>query len=126
MTDPGCIVLVVSTTSYRAGAFLEAGRKLGVEVLVASDRCHVLDRYWTWPADALVVDFYAPEEAARIIAGAGPVAAVVPAEGEAAALVAAMASRALRLPANAQLDAYHRGRKQSLTDEPPAENGPAS
>jgi biotin carboxylase len=101
MSSAGRIVLVVSTTSYRAGAFLEAGRKLGAEVLVASDRCHVLDRYWTWPADALVVDFYAPEEAARIIAQAAPVAAVVPAEGEASALVAAMASAALGLPANA-------------------------
>ena len=107
MTGPGCIVLVASTTSYRADAFLEASRKVGAEVMVASDRCHVLDKHWTWPANSLVVDFYAPEEAARVIARAArtrtlsPVRAVVPAEGESAALVAAMASEALGLPANA-------------------------
>ena len=104
--SPGCIVLVVSTTSYRADAFLEASRRVGVEVLIASDRCHVLADHWTWPASSLVIDFYDPEAAARTIAQAGrqsasPVRAVVPAEGEAAALVAAMASEALNLPANA-------------------------
>jgi biotin carboxylase len=103
---PGCIVLVVSTTSYRADAFLEASRRVGAEVLIASDRCHVLDKHWTWPASSLVIDFYDPEAAAQTIAQAGlrsgsPVRAVVPAEGEAAALVAAMASEALDLPANA-------------------------
>jgi biotin carboxylase len=104
MTEPGCIVLVVSTTSYRASAFLEASRKIGAEVMVASDRCHVLDKHWIWPADSLVVDFYAPRVAAGIIADAGrarAVRAVIPAEGEAAALVAAMASESLGLPANA-------------------------
>jgi uncharacterized protein (DUF169 family) len=30
------------------------------------------------------------------------------------------------IEANAQLDAYHRGRKQSLTDEPATQDGPAS
>ncbi len=106
MTSPGCVVLVVSTTSYRASAFLDASQKVGADVIVASDRCHVLDKYWTWPVDSLVIDFYSPEEAARTIAEAAarsrsPVRAVVPAEGESAALVAAMASERLGLPGNA-------------------------
>jgi biotin carboxylase len=105
-SSPGCIVLVVNTTSYRTDAFLQAGRACGVEVIVASDRCLVLDKLWTWPADSLVVDFYAPEEAARIIGVAArarhhaPVRAIVSAGGEVAALVAALASDALGLPAN--------------------------
>jgi biotin carboxylase len=117
--SPGCIVLVVSTTSYRADAFLEASRRVGAEVLIASDRCHVLDHHWTWPTNSLVIDFYDPQAAARTIAQAGrrselPVRAVVPAEGEAAALVAAMASAALNLPANAVNATAAAGNKHTM------------
>ena len=117
--SPGCIVLVVSTTSYRADAFLEASRRVGVEVIIASDRCHVLDDHFSWPDNALVIDFYDPTAAARTIAHAGrgsgsPVRAVVPAEGEAAALVAAMASEALDLPANGVSAAAAAGNKFTM------------
>jgi biotin carboxylase len=117
--SPGRIVLVVSTTSYRAGDFLEASQRVGAEVLIASDRCHVLDKHWAWPPNSLVIDFYDPEAAARTIAEAGrrsgsPVRAVIPAEGEAAALVAAMASEALDLPANAVSATAAAGNKYTM------------
>ncbi len=100
------IVLVTSTTGYRADAFLEAGRKLGADVVVASDRCHVLDKHWMWPADSLVIDFYDPTAAAETIVRAArarpdaPVRAVIAAGGESEALVAALAGQALGLPSN--------------------------
>src|SRR5262249_10421096 len=83
---------------YRADDFLAAAARAGVEVVVASDRCHVLDEVWRWPANSLVVDFYDPEGAAATIAAAGPFAAVVATEGETPALIAALAAARLGLP----------------------------
>ncbi|MDX2179596.1 MAG: ATP-grasp domain-containing protein [Bryobacteraceae bacterium] len=40
------ILLATTTTGYQTQAFLEAARRLGVEVVVASDRCHVLENPW--------------------------------------------------------------------------------
>ena len=120
MSSVASVVLVVSTTSYRTEAFLEASRKLGVRVLLASDRCHVLDEHWTWPEGSLAIDFGAPEEAARIIVEAArnprfsPVRAVVAASGEAAVVVAAMASEALGLPSNAVSAAVAAGNKHTM------------
>jgi biotin carboxylase len=120
MSSAASVVLVVSTTSYRTDAFLEASRKLGVRVLLASDRCHVLDGHWTWPEDSLVIDFGAPEEAARVIVEAArnprfaPVRAVVAASGEPAVVVAAMASEGLGLPSNAVSAAVAAGNKFAM------------
>ncbi len=100
------VVLVVSTTSYRTDDFLQACRNAGVEVLLASDRCHVLDGHFTFPPESVVIDLHAPEAAAEALVRAvgartSPVCAILPAAGEAAAVVAALASEALGLPANA-------------------------
>ena len=99
------IALVTHTTSYGAAGFVEACRRAGSEVVLASDRCHVLDRSWHWPANSLVIDFSDPDEAAAVIAAAdareAPIAAVLPVGGELPAQVAASAARRLGLPANA-------------------------
>ena len=100
------IVLVMHTTSYGAAGFAEACRRAGAGVTIASDRCHVLDRAWQWPADALVIDFSEPEAAAATIATAAgtpgaPIRAVLPVGGELPARVAADAARRLGLAANA-------------------------
>jgi biotin carboxylase len=100
------IVLVMHTTSYGAAGFADACRRAGAAVAVASDRCHVLDRAWLWPEDALVIDFSDPGAAAEIIAGAAaagggpPVRAVLPVGGELPARVAALAAARLGLAAN--------------------------
>jgi hypothetical protein len=100
------IVLVVHTTGYGVEAFIEAGRGLGAEVVIASDRCPVLDRHWSWPVDSLVIDLYDPPAAAAVIAAAAearpeaPVRAILPVGGEVPALVAALAARRLGLPGN--------------------------
>lgn len=96
------IALVIHTTSYGVPAFIEACRKVGAEVIIASDRCHVLDRVWQWPSQSLVIDFFDPEGAAEVIAQAAPgvTRAVLSVGGETAALVATMASRKLGLSSN--------------------------
>jgi biotin carboxylase len=99
------IALVTHTTSYGASGFVDACRRAGSSVVVASDRCHVLDRAWHWPTDSLVIDFGDPDEAAAVIAAAdaseSPISAVLPVGGELPAKVAAAAARRLGLPANA-------------------------
>jgi biotin carboxylase len=99
------IALVTHTTSYGAAGFVEACRRAGTGVVLASDRCHLLDRAWHWPADSLVIDFGDPDAAAAVIAGAdareSPISAVLPVGGELPAQVAAAAARRLGLPANA-------------------------
>jgi biotin carboxylase len=99
------IALVTHTTSYGAAGFVEACRRAGTTVVLASDRCHVLDRAWHWPTDSLVIDFGDPEGAAAMIAAAddreAPISAVLPIGGELPAKVAAAAARRLGLPANA-------------------------
>jgi biotin carboxylase len=99
------IALVMHTTSYGAAGFASACRRAGAEVMVASDRCHVLDGAWSWPAGSLVIDFSDPEGAAEIIASAArepgpPLTAVLPVGGELPARVAALAARRLGLRAN--------------------------
>ena len=101
------IVLVTHTTSYGVEAFLEAAARVGAGVVIASDRCPVLDGAWQWPRDSWVIDFFDIEGAAEIIArqasasgDAGPVRAVLPVGGEVAARVAALAARRLGLPGN--------------------------
>src|SRR5690348_14305863 len=93
------------TTSYGAAGFVEACRRAGSDVVLASDRCHVLDRVWMWPADSLVIDFGDPDGAAAVIAAADAsgsrIAAVLPVGGELPAKVAAAAARRLGLAANA-------------------------
>ncbi len=93
------------TTGYGAPGFVAACRRAGAEVLIASDRCHVLDGAWRWPADSLVIDFADPDGAAETIVEAArragaPLRAVLPVGGEVPARVAALAARKLGLTAN--------------------------
>ncbi|MBC8132911.1 MAG: ATP-grasp domain-containing protein [Deltaproteobacteria bacterium] len=103
----GCVVLVMHTTSYNVEAFVDACQNAGVQTVIASDRCHVLDGVWQWPAESLMIDFYDPIGAAASIAaslkasGLPPVRAVIPVGGEAAAVVASMAAERLGLRGNA-------------------------
>ncbi len=118
----GCIVLVMHTTSYNAEAFLGACQSAGVKAIMASDRCHVLDGVWHWPADSLVIDFYDPAAAAAIIAtavssdGHPPVRAVLPVGGEAAALVATLAADRLGLRGNAPAAAAAAANKATMRE----------
>jgi biotin carboxylase len=91
------VLLLCTTTGYQAQAFVEAVRKLGLEVVFGTDRCHVLDD--PWGDDAIPLRFENPEENARKIAEAArerPLSAIVQI-GDRATETAALASKALGL-----------------------------
>jgi formate-dependent phosphoribosylglycinamide formyltransferase (GAR transformylase) len=96
----GRLLLLMTTTTYRAGAFLEAAGRLGLPVVVGSDQPQILAA--SNPGGTLAVDFSAPEEAARSIvefAREFPIRAVLAADDD-GVLLAATASEALGLPHN--------------------------
>jgi formate-dependent phosphoribosylglycinamide formyltransferase (GAR transformylase) len=94
------LLLLMTTTTYRAHAFLEAARRLEVPVVVGSERPQALAA--ANPAGHLTLDFQAPEAAARGIAEFAthyPIAGVVAADDD-GVILAAMAAAALGLPHN--------------------------
>jgi len=94
------LLLLMTTTTYRANAFLEAARRLDVPVVVGSERAQALAA--ANPAGHLTLDFLAPEVALRqIVAFANeyPISAIIAADDE-GVIPAAMASAALGLPYN--------------------------
>ena len=94
------LLLLLRSETYRAADFLAAAGKLGVELVVASDRPNVLAELGK--GSTLDVDFSAPEAATEKILAvheARPLDAVVAAEQE-GTLLAAQASRALGLATN--------------------------
>jgi biotin carboxylase len=95
------VALLLPAASYRAPDFVEAARRLGVEVVVASDERQT----WATTDDAdraVVVDFDRPAEAAAAlvdVAGRAPLDAVV-AVDEPGVVVAAIAGERLGLRHN--------------------------
>jgi biotin carboxylase len=106
---PARVVLLMPTTTYRADDFLSAADRLGVEVVLGSDRCHVLDELGAvvLPRESLVLDFRDPTASAQKIvelAAAKPVGAVL-ALDDATTVIAALASSELGLPNHGALGA---------------------
>lgn len=93
------VVLLLPTKSYRADDFLAAAKRLGVEVVIASDRCHVLAQEWP---GALPLEFRDAERAALELAREVEVhrpLAVIGVDDQ-TALVAALAAARLGLSHN--------------------------
>jgi biotin carboxylase len=86
------LLLVAATTGYQVREFAGAARQLGVELTLATDRCHVLDD--PWGDHAIPVRFENAAESVEQIAAAGPFDGVV-AVGDRPALVAAEAAARL-------------------------------
>jgi ATP-grasp domain/L-amino acid ligase C-terminal domain 2 len=61
------LLLFAATTGYQIRVFAEAGRKLGISVTLATDRCHVLDD--PWGDAALPVKFDRIEESVESLRG---------------------------------------------------------
>ncbi|HEU5059384.1 MAG TPA: ATP-grasp domain-containing protein [Kofleriaceae bacterium] len=96
---PRRVLLLAATTAYQLEDLGGAARKLGLEPLFGTDRCHVLAE--EWPAGALALDFRDPARAAaQAIAAMGgePVAGVV-ATDEKTALIAGLVAARLGLRA---------------------------
>ena len=93
-------LLLIPTTSYRAQDFLEAARRLDIEVVVGGDRQQVLEA--AVPGRTLTLDFTDPLAAVGTIerfAQSYPLDAVVGVDEE-TSLVATEAAHRLGLPAN--------------------------
>lgn len=87
------LLLFASTTGYQIRVFAEAARRLGVDLTLATDRCHVLED--PWEDQAIPVKFDRVEESVRSLRGLlfDGVAAV----GDQPAVMAAEAAAALGL-----------------------------
>jgi biotin carboxylase len=94
------VLLLLPTTTYRAPDFLEAARRLDVDVTVASEEPNALEGLQ--PAGLLTLDFRDPEACARRVAEfarAHPIDAVVGADDDTVVAAAAICD-ALGLPAS--------------------------
>jgi biotin carboxylase len=61
----GRLLLLSNTTGYQATAFREAAERIGADITLATDRCHVLDD--PWGDRAIPVKFHDPVESAKKI-----------------------------------------------------------
>ena len=95
--DKRRLLLIGATTGYQTGAFAEAAKRLGFELLLATDRCHVLDD--PWGDHALPLRFEDPEGAAHTIAADAKVDGIV-AVGDRPAYIAALAAQLMGIPYN--------------------------
>ncbi|MBV9608761.1 MAG: ATP-grasp domain-containing protein, partial [Acidobacteria bacterium] len=92
------ILLLCTTTGYQTQSMVDAAQKLGLEVVFATDRCHVLPD--PWQDGAIAVRFESPEAgAAKIVdyARQRPLAGVV-CVGDSPTPTAARVAQALALP----------------------------
>ncbi|HEU4383702.1 MAG TPA: ATP-grasp domain-containing protein [Anaeromyxobacteraceae bacterium] len=102
MSAPGELLLLVPTRSYRTDDFRAAAARLGVPLLLGSDRCHRIEEAFGQSEDLVSLDYRRPARAAGQIARAArrrPIRAVIPVD-EGTAVIAALAAEKLGLPHN--------------------------
>jgi len=95
---PKHVLLFAATTGYQIRVFAEAARRLGLEVTLATDRCHILDD--PWGDRAIAVKFGRVSESLDALRGmpCDGVAAV----GDEPAVLAAEAAAMLGVPFHSQ------------------------
>ncbi len=102
-TRPGGeLLLLVPTRSYRTDDFRAAAARLGVPLVLGSDRCHRLEEAFGEAPGLISLDYRRPARAAGQIAAAArrrSIRAVVPVD-EGTAVIAALAAEKLGLPHN--------------------------
>ncbi len=92
------VVVILPTGTYRAGDFVEAGRSLGVDLIIASEERHAL----LGEGGFIPIDCADPRRSAAAIVEAGdrhPIDAVIPVD-DAGVMIAAIASEELGLTHN--------------------------
>ena len=92
------VLLFASKLGYQTRSFADAAKKLNVQLIYVTDRCHQLDD--PWEDRAIAVHFEKPAEAAQIVLDKVRPAAVdgILALGDRPAHAAAFAARALSIP----------------------------
>jgi hypothetical protein len=97
MSDRKRLLLIGATTGYQTRMFADAAERIGFDLVLATDRCHVLDD--PWGDHALALRFEDPEGAAGAIAAEARVDGIV-AVGDRPAYIAALAAQRLGIPYN--------------------------
>ena len=98
MSDRKKLLLIGATTGYQTRVFGDAAERLGFELVLATDRCHVLDD--PWGDRAIALRFEDPEAAAEVLAAQARVDGIV-AVGDRPAHVAALAAKLMGIRYNA-------------------------
>src|ERR1035437_3685429 len=88
------VLLIAATNGYQTRIFSEAARALGLDLVLATDRCHRMDD--PWGDNAVAVHFEEPSEGIEAIAARGPFDGIA-AVGDQPAYVAALAAKRLGL-----------------------------
>ncbi len=91
------LLLVGATTGYQTRSFAEAAARAAFDLVLATDRCHVLDDPWS--DQAIPLRFEDPEQAARVIADQAQVEGIV-AVGDRPAYIAALAAERMGIQYN--------------------------
>src|ERR1700691_5233133 len=91
------LLLIGATTGYQTRAFADAAERLGFELVLATDRCHVLDD--PWGDGAIPLRFEDPRGAAETLAAESGVDGLV-AVGDRPAYIAALAAELMGIPYN--------------------------
>ena len=92
------LLLLAATTGYQTKIFAEAAQSLGLDLVMATDRCHVLDD--PWGDHAVPVRFEEPEAAAANLAQLAPPPDAIVAIGDRPAYIGALTAQAMGLPYN--------------------------
>ncbi len=102
------LLLIGAKTGYQTRAFAEAAVRLGLNLTLATDRCHVLEN--PWGDDAVALEFKDPENAARKLAEEGRFDGGfdgIVALGDGPAYLAAVAAQHLNIPYNSPQSALN-------------------
>lgn len=92
------VLLIAATTGYQTRVFADVAQRMRLDLVLATDRCHVLDD--PWGDDAVAVRFEDPALGIEALAARGPFDGIV-AVGDRPAYVAAQAADRLGLPFSA-------------------------
>jgi hypothetical protein len=91
------LLLIGATTGYQTRVFADAAESLGYQLVLATDRCHVLDD--PWGDRAIALRFEDPLGAAAALAAQDRVDGIV-AVGDRPAYIAALAAERMGIPYN--------------------------
>ena len=107
------LLLIGATTGYQTRVFTQAAERLGFELILATDRCHVLND--PWGDRAIALRFEDPEGAAQVLATEAQVDGIV-AVGDRPAYIAALAAESMGIHYNSP-DSVNASRNKFLARE---------
>ena len=90
------LLLLAATTGYQTQVFVDAAHSLGLNIVMATDRCHILAD--PWGDQAVPVRFEDPENAAVELSGLVPPPGAIVAIGDRPTYIAALTAQRLGLP----------------------------